>query len=991
MRISPHRHPLSLALIVAVTATALPSHASETTPAVAELDRVSVTGSRITRAGFVTPSPVTSISAEEIRASGATNIGELITRLPSLRPTYTLGNSTRSIGTAGIGLLDLRGMGTARTLVLVNGRRHVGAVSGSASVDVNTLPVEWVERIEIITGGASAIYGADAVAGVVNYILKRNYEGIEARAQTGMASEGSFGKSFASAAAGTNFAGERGNIALAVEYSKQDRMVRSQRAIGRAFLVSVPNPDYDPSQPPSQRNPQTVISAPGGNHSISTGGTFHLGKFDFRDPASWGNRYQFNPDGGFRPQRYDGVVVSNTRCVDCDFVDLNAVADLQPQFTRKSVNVLLDFDLSPAHRLYLEGKYSQSTSDFLSQPAFDTNLRIRRDNPYLDPALATLMADKGMPQLSLSRFNVDAGQRGEHVVRTTQRFVLGVEGSLDGQWSYDISGNWGQSEVKRWNLNNRINERWQAGLDTAIDPRTGLIVCRTTLDPEATNPNNRGQIYSAFAREGCVPFNVFGDGAVSQQAQEWFNVDSFNFSRLQQTVFSASLANGALLMLPAGDVGIAAGLEYRREKSREITDPLSARGLTFLNAIPDSKGRYDVREAFLETSIPLLAELPGITQLTLDAAGRWSDYSSIGRTRTWKAGLDWTVTPSLRLRGTLSQAVRAPGIGELYKLQSENFAGISDPCNYLATNPNRPDTAKDIALRQANCSALGIPVGWIDTYSASRPGVSGGNPELKQERARSLTYGLVWQPDFLPGFGLSIDYWRINLVDAIGRVGGQTNATRCVDAPGGIDNAFCSAIERAPIGGMTDDGGRTYPEHAITFWRGLDENLARSRRIGIDLEMDYRFPLVGGDSSIRLIGTRLLQSREWQFQESPADYVEYVTHVSNPRWRANLGGKYARGDWYASWDMNYIDGNLRVPPGSYNSNPGQSRPIRNGAYTYHDLKLGYTFPGGRIGTYLGIDNAFDKDPPLNYFGESAGTALYDNVGRYLYLGITYKL
>ncbi|MCD9086560.1 TonB-dependent receptor [Stenotrophomonas sp. SY1] len=969
---------------------AAPAHASGGEAAVTDLDKVTVTGSRIARTGFVTPSPVSAFTAEEIRATGATNIGDLMVRLPGLTPSYTLGNSTRSIGTAGLGLLDLRGMGSSRTLVLINGRRHVGAISGSTSVDVNTIPVEWIERIEIISGGASAVYGADAVAGVVNYILKSNYEGMETRAQTGLASEGNFKRNFASASMGKNFADDRGNVALALEYSKQDRTIRSNRAIGREFLVSVPNPNYDPNKPPSPNNPQTVISGPGGNHSISPGGTFNLGRFDFRDPASWGNRYQFNPDGSFRSQRYDGTVISNTGCVDCDFVDLNSVADLQPEFTRKSVNALLNFDLTENHRLYFEGKYSRSISNFRSQPAFDQSLRILKDNAFISPELVSLMAANNTSQLSLSRFNVDAGQRGEHVDRTTQRAVVGIEGHFGEDWSYDIHGNWGQNEVKRWNLNNRINERWQAGLDAVVDPATGQITCRTTLDPNATNPNNRNYVYSAFAREGCIPFSVFGHGAVNQQARNWFNVDSFNFSRLQQSVFSASLSNGALFSMPAGDVGIATGVEYRREKSREITDPLAAQGLTFLNAIPDSKGKYDVREMFLETTLPLLADLPGITLLTLDAAGRWSDYSSIGKTTTWKAGLDWTITRALRARGTLSQAVRAPSIGELYKLQSENFAFINDPCDYLPTNSNRPDTAEDVALRQANCTALGIPVGWIDTYSASRPGVSGGNPDLKQERARSLTYGLVWQPEFIPGFGMSIDYWRINLTDAIGTVSGQTNATRCVDSPGGIANAFCGFIDRAPAGGITDDGGRSYPAHSISHWRALNENLARSQRIGVDLEMDYRFQMAGGDAGLRLIGSRLIQSREWQFQDFPSEYKEYVTYVTNPRWRANLGSKYTRNDWLVSWDMNYVDGNLRVAPQSYNSNPGQASPIRNGSYTYHNFKLGYTFPGGRLGTYIGIDNAFDKDPPLNYFGSDTGSALYDNIGRYMYLGITYK-
>src|SRR5690606_22072426 len=266
-RTAPARNLLTHALLAGLLAAgAAPAFAQEADTDTTNLDRISVTGSRIARTGFVTPSPVTAITAEEIRATGATNIGDLMTRLPALTPTYTLGNSTRFIGTAGVGLMDLRGMGTSRTLVLVNGRRHVGATSGSTSVDVNTIPVEWIERVEVITGGASAVYGADAVAGVVNFSMKKSFDGAELRGQTGIADEGGFNRSFVSFSTGTDFANGRGNAAIALEYSKQDRFVRTDRAIGTEYLVSVPNPAYDPTRPPSESNPQTVLSGPGGNH-----------------------------------------------------------------------------------------------------------------------------------------------------------------------------------------------------------------------------------------------------------------------------------------------------------------------------------------------------------------------------------------------------------------------------------------------------------------------------------------------------------------------------------------------------------------------------------------------------------------------------------------------------------------------------------------------------------------------------------------------------
>jgi outer membrane receptor protein involved in Fe transport len=959
------------AMLVSVAGTgyaqdAAPADATAT--AATDIDAVTVTGSRIKRVGFVTPSPVIGISSEEIRSTGAVTIADLMTTLPQLSATYTLGNSTRSIGTAGLGLLDLRGLGTTRTLVLVNGRRHVGGLSGSTAVDVNTIPVELIERVEVITGGASAVYGADAVAGVVNFIMKKKFDGYELRAQTGDASEGDFSRSFASFTGGNEFAGGKGSIVYSAEYSKQDRFGRGDRKIGREFMVSMPNPNYNPALPPTQENPQRVFMGPGGNSSISYGGTFNAG----------GTRYQFNPDGTFRPTRFDGPRDGPNTCVNCDFVDLNGVADLQPGFDRYSVNTLLNYDINENHKFF-----------------FDQPLRIRRDNALLSPQLAALMDANGLNSLTdrakmlqVSRFNVDAGRRGENVERKTQRYVAGFEGFLSENWTYEVSGVYGKTEIDRLNLNNRINDRWQAGMDVVRDA-SGNLACRVSVDPNAINPNT-GVRYLDLSRQGCVPFSIFGNGAVNPQAADWFNYDAVNRTKITQQVFSASVANSSLFELPAGGVGFAGGVEYRKETSEEITDPLAAQGLTFLNAIPSRKGEYSVKEIFAETTIPLLADLPGVQRLSLDLAGRYSDYSTVGETKTWNVGLDWAVNDSFRVRASLAQAVRAPNIGELFSPQTQNFATINDPCDTRPGRTNSVNTAANPALRASNCAALGLPANYQNTYGGNYPGVSGGNPDLNVEEARSFSYGFVWQPEFIQGFGVSVDYWRVNLKDAIGAVSAEQMATRCVDSPGGVNNDFCAAIKRAPAGGYIDPQGRTFPAGTIYNWTALNENLARSRRAGVDIEADYRFEMLGGQASLRFVGTRLISSREWAFQDFPNEYKEYLTYVSDPRWRASLNATYKIGQWRASWDMRYIDGNLRVEPGSYNSNPGQVNPIRNPSYTYHNLQVGYKVPNTGLDLYVGADNVFDKDPPLNYFGEAAANSNYDNLGRYVYAGATYK-
>jgi outer membrane receptor protein involved in Fe transport len=978
------------ALAVAVSAITLSgtglavAQQSDETGAERMLDQITVTGSRIAREGFITPTPVTSITQEEIRATGAVTISDLLSSLPALQTTFTLGNSSRFIGTVGLGLVDLRGLGTARTLVLVNGRRHVGSSPGSTAVDVNTIPVEWIERVEVITGGASAVYGADAVAGVVNFILKKDFDGFEARAQYGGADEGSFDRGFVSFTGGNSFAEGRGSAAFALEYSTQDRFVRSERAIGRNFLVSFPNPNFDASRPASQDNPLRTLQGQGGLFTLSNGGRFVVG----------GTSYIFNPDGSFRPQNL-GTTFGGS-CINCDFLDLNEVADLQPALDRFSLNTIFNFDLTDDARLFFEGKYTSAKSDFRGQPSFDQingagtagGLIVLLDNPYVSDELRALHRGAGRDRIRVARFNNDAGQRGEEVERQTTRIALGIEGNFGDGWTYEASAVYGQTTIDRINLSNRINERFQAGIDVARDS-AGNLVCRTSIDPLAINPHT-GQVYSNFSRSGCVPFTIFGNGAVSPEAAAWFNARSLNQSKLTQAVFSGSVSNSSLFNTWAGNAGFAAGAEYRKESSAENTDALSAAGLTFLNAIPSEKGDYSTQDVFAELSIPVLSDLPGAEMVLIDLAGRYSDYDTIGSTDTWRVGLDWTVIPSLRARATLAKAVRAPSIGELFGPQSQNFAVINDPCDTRATRANSIPNARDPAVRAANCRALGVPANFQDNVASNRPGLSGGNPDLAPEEGRTTSFGFVWQPEFVEGLGVSLDWWEIELTDAIGSVSAQTNANRCVDAPGGINNVFCASIFRAGAAGFTDSAGRAWGPYEVFTWTALSENLARSEREGVDIEVDYRREIFGGNASWRFVGTKLLKSREFPFQDFQNDFFENLTEVGEERWRANLTSTYRWGSWRGTWDLRYIDGNLRVDRDSFQTSPGQANPIANGSWTYHDFQFGYNFAEAKLDVYLGIDNAFDKDPPILYFGNNASQGRYDNIGRFLYLGATYK-
>ncbi len=964
---------LSFAILGLATTAARAQDAADEAELV--LDQIQVTGSRITREGFITPSPVTAINSEEIRATGAESASDLLASLPALQNTFTSANSGRFIGTVGLGQLDLRGMGQARTLVLVNGRRHVGSSPGSSAVDVNTIPVELIERIEIITGGASAVYGADAVAGVVNFIMKRDFQGFEARAQHGAADEGSFERSFASFTGGNTFSDGRGSAAFSAEVSTQSSLGLTERSVGRQSLVLVPNPAFDPSRPVSESNPQRVLQGPGGLFTQTNGGRFVVG----------GTSYVFDADGSFRRQRFDGPRDTG-QCVNCDYLDLAPTTELQPALDRFSLNSFFNFQINENHRAFFEGKYSRSNSESQRQPSFDQisadgstgGLVVRLDNAYVSNELRQLHEQAGRQLIRVARFNEDAGRRGEEAERQTFRVVAGVDGYFGESWGYEVAAVHGRTTVDRINSANRINERFQAGLD-AVRDSSGNLVCRTTIDPNAINPHT-GSVYSAFARTGCVPFSIFGNGAVSAEAAQWFNARSLNEASLSQTVLGGSVNNPFLFDTWAGSAGFAGGVEYRREASSENTDPLSALGLTFLNAIPSRGGSYDVKEAFAELSLPVLADLPAVESLTFDFAGRFSHYDTIGSTGTWRLGLDWSVMPGLRVRGTRARSVRAPGINELFNPQSANFAVVADPCSAR----NIPNAANP-TQRAANCRALGVPAGFEDAVSSGRPGFSGGNPDLNEEVGTTTSLGVVWQPEFVEGLGLSLDWWEIDLTDAIGAVTAQINANRCVDAPGGINNPFCAAIQRAGANGFVDSAGRAWAPYAIYSWTALSENLARSLREGVDIEADYRFEAFGGDANVRFLGTRLLKVRSYAFQDFPQEFVEALTTEGNPRWRANLSASYRHGPWRASWETRHVDGVLRVALESFQSNPGQVAPIRNGSAAYHDLQVGYRFEKG-VEVYAGIDNAFDKQLPPARFGTGANDGLYDNVGRFFRVG-----
>lgn len=924
------------------------------------VERIEVTGSRILREGAIAPSPVTVISGADLVDTGAMNIGEVLNKLPALATTYSLANSGRFIGTAGVSLLDLRGMGTDRTLVLVDGKRHVASSPGTASVDTNTIPSTWIDRVEIITGGASAVYGADAVTGVVNFILKKDITGLNVSAIKGFADNSSYQNEKYTLSFGKDFADGKGNAAFSVEYNAQESLNALDNpwtaTSYAAFPYSVATGQARPADKVNdEAYPDRITLPNAGYYLISNQGTVW-------DPFSGDILGIFNSDSSMRDV-YSGPIADGQFCASqgCDYINLRQYNEVQPKFDRINYNFKFNYDVTDDLNAYLEAKYSKTEGENIGQPFFrfysGANL-IQRDNAFLDPEVGALMDELDLPFIGVNKMYNDIGRRLEENTRETTRFVAGLQGNITQDWTMDLSLVHGKSEIERVNAANVIMANYANAIDAVFDDE-GNIVCRS----------------EAARADGCAPANIMGDGAISQEAIDYVTTTSVGTSEIEQTVFNATFSNSALFELPAGMVGFAGGIEYRDESSVTIEDAFAKTGATFFNALGETDGSYDVKEAFFELSVPVLADVFLVDTLVLDTAVRYADYSTIGNATSWKLGLDWTISPELRARFTVSEAIRAPNIDELFSGQSQSFARVRDVCKVSELDLLAPEGR---AVRAANCAALGVPADFNSNYdSATLETLVGGNPDLKPEESKSITAGIVYQPEWLDGFSFTADYWEIDIEDTISGIGFQTILDRCVDSPTGIDNQFCALITR--------DADTS----EITLLKGFALNIARSLNSGVDFEFGYDFDAFGGRFNTSFIGTYLIESKDYPFQDEPENYTDFEGVLGDETWQGSISIDYTHGAWSVDWNTRFINGVELYSPTQLATNPNPSNEMRYGSYFITDASVAYSFENG-IGLKLGVDNLFNRKLPGTTQGTGSGSAIYDNIGRFGYIQATYK-
>lgn len=978
---------------------AFPAMAQQTPPPASSQDdavtvsEVVVTGTRLRRPSFQGTNPVASVTGESLQLAGVTNVTDFLTDQPALVGSTTLQDNSNAAnrGSVGLNLLDLRNLGSQRTLVLVNGRRHVASEAGSSSVDINTIPVALIDRIDVMTGGASAVYGADGVSGVVNFVLKQNFEGVDARAQYGWSENGGGENSFVSVLAGHNFADGKANLTFGVEHSKTERLAREDREFSSLAGSEnvVVNPDYTGA--PGQyrrifaRNVRYIDTSPGG--SVYT-------NLDFSDSLSG---VDFNGDG--TPFR-DGIYTSGFSMIGGDGSQTAAYqTDLIPELERTSLNATFNIELTPNHHFFGEAKYVNTKTQFQSQPTFDYGLFIPIDNPFIpDSIRAAATAPDGIANaidgVIMARDNFDLGDILRDVERETYRAVVGFRGDINDHLSYEASLNYGRTIENNNELNNRINERWFAAIDAVRAPN-GDIVCRSNLDPNAIplgeypgfgspfDASTWGTTFTPGANSGCQPLNLFGQGKNKQEALDWVLTQSASKDRVEQFVFNAFISGdtGAFFNLPGGPVSFSLGTEYRREEARSMVsadERLAAQlgyNVTWLGQGTDLSGEFDVTEVFGELSLPLLADLPFVKSLTIDGAYRYSDYSTAGKTDSYKVGLLWAVNDSVFLRGTGARSVRAPNISELFLPLSQTYASLGDPCDV-----NAYQNGINPAVREANCrAALGLgpndAYNFNNTTSSSVEGVIGGNRNLQPEEADTITGGFVLTPTFLPGFSLALDYYDIKLSNAIQFFSAQSIVNKCYDLP--QPNQFCALLTRDPSTKFIDS------------FQQFGVNVAEYRTSGWDLTVDYRIDPanfgVKRDIGTFRIGVTANKLDKLEFIEDPSDPLsadDTVGQARVPKWQANADVTWEYRNLLVNYGYNWFEKTRRYEgvPDDYI----EPRYRYHDARSTHDVQVRYTLRDD-VSIYGGVNNIGDQKP-------SRGLVDYpvSPLGRFFYVGVNLK-
>ncbi|THD83321.1 MAG: TonB-dependent receptor [Phenylobacterium sp.] len=986
---------LCTAAAVSLGAPSLAHAQQSSSPSQVDVSEIVVTGSRIRRDTFDAPLPLATVSAEAIRASGHTILGDALMEVPMIAPNSNAQNTSSTLFTSGEARVDIRGLGASRTLVLMDSRRIINSDASSPAVDLNTIPSLMIDRVEVQPGGVSAIYGSEAIAGVVNLIMKKSFDGFQLDAQAGETYKSDGQQYIVGAMWGRKFLDDKLSILVGGEFGREDPVFQRDRA--DAGLYPGIRRDTTPGL-----IPQPII------------------------PASRSNTV---PTALFQLPHVGGVVESlltpgqivslsaacqpSTVLPSCQDPNLFYTAyynALQNKTTRGTIRGYAEYQLTDHIKAFADVSYARVLGYGFFQPTFSTAAGggtlpavLRGDNAFLltsqTPAAQELRAfwAQAFPvtaanpnpfvrtnSVPISKFWQEFGGRDSETHRSVQRYVVGMEGDADAPFVQNFHWDWYAQEGKLdgytisygvANIQNTLN-----ALDATVGPG-GTIVCHS-------------------GAAGCVPWDII-NGA-SPAAVQYANGISTTTQSGKQDVVSGNVTFD-LFKLPAGPVGFAAGVEYRKEQSLFTQDPLGASGALFFNAIGTRGGKFDVTEGYAEVRIPILKDLPFFDDLSIEGAIRESDYSTIGHATQWRGAAEWAPIRDIRFRGSVASAVRAPNIVELFSPQSVNFTtAANDPCDaqvFAAAN------AAQKAARRITCAAA-IP-GWnpatfTSNFGANHPSLQllqGGNPALGPETAETWDLGVVVQPRFIPRLQLSFDFFKYDIHNEVGTIPINTLLQQlCYDSTQALaSNPFCALIQRD----LTTNSGAHDSSTGNAIGGGVkqvvltNQNVARVKIEGFDFSAAYAFEISDvlrgkewGSIALRLDGTDMYN---WALQGLPGQvYTQFANTINNatPRWKVTGTAQWTYDRLSVGWTTHFI--------GSMIANNGvlitSLAPAYTGDYYEHDLRGTYKFSDD-IEFRAGVLNITNKYPPYlpeTFAGTGTGSSAFSNIGRFFYVGATLR-